>query len=301
MELLLLGVTVVSLLVAGIMSAAAWRMARDERSRSAARVAMLAAAASEPETAVLSAPKATAVANDASEPIAVGESRSVPPWTPSRVSAFASGRPAAIRDSDPRAETARPPATVARGAIVDDSPRSTTVVGEGFLGTTTTPRSSGGQRGLAVAAVILFAAVVGGGYWTVFGNRSGAAEVSAAGQTGSPLELVSLRHERRGSKLAVTGLVRNPIAGSAVNKLTAVVFLFDQQGGFVTSARADVDFVQLAPGDESPFVVTMDAPANVARYRVSFRNDAGIVPHVDRRGQEPIAPHAVSDNTAAVR
>jgi hypothetical protein len=50
-----------------------------------------------------------------------------------------------------------------------------------------------------------------------------------------------------------------------------------------------VDFTQLAPGDESPFVIRVDAPTNVARYRVSFRTDAGVVPHVDRRGQEPIA------------
>ena len=59
--------------------------------------------------------------------------------------------------------------------------------------------------------------------------------------------------------------------------------------GFLASARANVDFLKLSPGDESPFVIDVEAPANVARYRVSFRNDAGIVPHVDRRGQQPLA------------
>jgi len=27
----------------------------------------------------------------------------------------------------------------------------------------------------------------------------------------------------------------------------------------------------------------------VARYRVSFRTDEGIVPHIDRRGETPVA------------
>jgi hypothetical protein len=93
----------------------------------------------------------------------------------------------------------------------------------------------------------------------------------------------------------VTGLVRNPAAGTPFSKLTAVVFLFDQQGGLISSARSDIDFVKLAPGDESPFVIAVDAPPTVARYRVSFRNDAGVVPHVDRRGQEPLAQGAIRD------
>ena len=44
------------------------------------------------------------------------------------------------------------------------------------------------------------------------------------------------------------------------------------------------DFLKLSAGDESPFVVSLDAPPTVARYRVSFRTDNGIVPHIDRRG-----------------
>ena len=103
----------------------------------------------------------------------------------------------------------------------------------------------------------------------------------------SPLELVSLTHERRNDKLAVSGLVRNPATGKPINHLSAVVFLFDKTGTFVTSARANVDFLKLGAGDESPFVVSLDAPATVARYRVSFRTDDGVVPHVDRRGDSP--------------
>ena len=47
--------------------------------------------------------------------------------------------------------------------------------------------------------------------------------------------------------------------------------------------------MRLGSGDESPFVVTLDASTRVARYRVSFRTDEGIVPHIDRRGTSPIA------------
>ena len=104
-----------------------------------------------------------------------------------------------------------------------------------------------------------------------------------------PLELVSLRHERLKEKLAVSGLVRNPAAGQPVERLSAVVFLFDRQGAFVTSAKADVDFLKIGAGDESPFVVSLDAPATVVRYRVSFRTDDGVVPHIDRRGSKPLA------------
>jgi hypothetical protein len=89
--------------------------------------------------------------------------------------------------------------------------------------------------------------------------------------------------------LSVAGLVRNPPAGIPVERLVAVVLLFDQQGTFVTSSTAPVDFLRLSAGDESPFVVKLDAPQNVARYRVSFRTDNGTMTHVDRRGEPPLA------------
>jgi hypothetical protein len=105
----------------------------------------------------------------------------------------------------------------------------------------------------------------------------------------APLELMSLRHERQGGRLSLSGLVRNPAAGAPIEDLAAVAFLFDAQGGFISSARVGVDFKRLAPGDESPFVITVEAPSNVARYRVSFRTDAGVVAHVDRRTEQPVA------------
>ena len=113
---------------------------------------------------------------------------------------------------------------------------------------------------------------------------------SAAASSGpAPLELMSMRYQHEGNTLTVSGLVRNPAGGAPANGLTAVVFAFDGSGGFVSSARAPLDFSALAPGDESPFVVTVPNAPGVARYRVSFRTGTGVVRHVDRRGATVLA------------
>jgi hypothetical protein len=97
------------------------------------------------------------------------------------------------------------------------------------------------------------------------------------------LELVSMRHTRDKGTLTVSGLVRNPREAAPRSRITAVVFAFDRSGGFVASGRAGLDFINLAPGDESPFVVKIPGVAGVARYRVSFRTEEGLVRHLDRR------------------
>jgi len=96
------------------------------------------------------------------------------------------------------------------------------------------------------------------------------------------LELLSMRHVREADALTVTGLVRNGGSGSA-DRLIAVVFAFDRSGNFLASGRAPIDFLSLAPGDESPFKVSVPNAGEVGRYRVSFRTEAGVVKHVDRR------------------
>lgn len=105
----------------------------------------------------------------------------------------------------------------------------------------------------------------------------------AAARESAPLELVSMRHTREGDTLTVSGLVRNPRAGTNATRVTAVILAFNRAGAFVNSARAPLDFTTLEPGEESPFVVTVPSAADVGRYRVSFRTDAGVVRHVDRR------------------
>lgn len=117
----------------------------------------------------------------------------------------------------------------------------------------------------------------------VLNRPSAQATGTTATSAATPLDLVALRHERQGDGLVISGVVRNPHEGATMTGLAAVAFLFDRQGGYLTSGRAVIDFPQLKPGDESPFSITVRSASSVGRYRVSFRTDAGIVPHVDRR------------------
>lgn len=259
METALIAITLVSLGIALAMGVVAWRASNEEKRRAAARVAALSAAAHtgvESVTAPVPAPSSVIPAIPAAAP-----------WKPARTVK------AGLLDTfGSESEAAAPPEVA---------------VHTGFLGANAPARESAGrQRGLAAAAAVL-AFLVGAFAFVRVGGDAATVETTAA--TAAPLELLSLRHEREGAVLSVAGLVRNPPSATGVQGVSAVVFLFDQQGTFVTSARAPIDFVKLTAGDESPFVVKVQAPKSVARYRVSFRTDDGTLPHVDRRGEAPVA------------
>lgn len=252
MDLILLGVTIVSLIVALVMSMTAWRLQREEKQRAAARVAALSLAVS------------------SEEPVAERPAMKAP-WSSPPVSPKPA--PAELPLNQVRVQPERITAEVTHAT--------------GFLGASELQRDNGGrQKALAFAAVVLFLVVSGGLVWTMSSPRG---TTAVAIGPNAPLELMSLTHQRQNEKLAVSGLVRNPVAGKPVERLSAVVLLFDRTGTFVTSSKANVDFLKLAAGDESPFVVSIDAPSTVARYRVSFRTDDGVVPHVDRRDAAPAA------------
>jgi hypothetical protein len=51
----------------------------------------------------------------------------------------------------------------------------------------------------------------------------------------------------------------------------------------MSTGRAPVPPAKLAPGATTPFVVTIPGAGDVDRFRLSFRTDARIEPHVDRR------------------
>ena len=287
METFLLATTIIALGIALVMSLVAAKVSREERRRSSARVAALTAAAGvappaqqEPRRAPWSQAK-TAVPSrtigfdmrEAKASTAVESLPLTPPPVPVPT-------PAAAPVSNPNSRLFADVGAI--DAIEMPLP------GNGLLSGPATPRtSSSGQKFLALAAVMLFVVLATGFIWQW--SNSKASTASAAVVTTEPLELLSLKHDRQSSKLSVSGLVRNPASAKAVEHLNAVVFLFDGQGTFVKSATAPVDFTKLSSGDESPFVVTLDAPSTVTRYRVSFRTDAGIMPHIDRRGETPVA------------
>lgn len=244
--MLLLLVTLSSVLLAAVMSAIAWRLSYEERRRSEARVAALAA---EIHGDVRIGPAAVAQAFKAA--------------------------------SSSQARPARAPSNAAAAAHLFESPSAD--AGAGRLGVTI----GAGALVLAgaVAAVLLVPrhvpeAAAGS---PVADASSPAAPTEGAAAARAPLELIALAHERDGDQLIVRGVVRNPASAAEVDKLTAVVFVFAQDGAFIGSSRAAVASSALAPGGESTFLVTVGGARDVSRYRVSFRAGDATVPHVDRR------------------
>jgi hypothetical protein len=132
----------------------------------------------------------------------------------------------------------------------------------------------------AAAVVVIFS---GESRIASAGTRRPVASVPARPRVAVALELVELGHERDGDRLTVRGVVRNPAGGAEVDRLDAVVLLFDREGTLLTTARAAIEAAALGPGGESSFVVNIAGAANVSRYRVSFRTEDQVVPHVDRR------------------
>ena len=262
MDITLILVTLVSLTLAAVMTTLAWRLAREQRRRSDARVSALAEqihSARGPREDSESAPAARhddrrgAIASGGGAPRAVIDDLPLQnaPTGPIIMNGdlFGAAQPAPAKS--------RFAAIVAVGVIVVGSAVATVLV-------LTKSMESGPGRTPQIAG-------------------APAAAPAAAPAPAAPLELVALTHEREGDRLTVRGVVRNPASGAGVAHLTAVVFLFNRDGGFVASGRAGVDAPELAPGTEAPFAVTISGAGDVGRYRVSFRTDDRVVPHVDRR------------------
>jgi hypothetical protein len=264
----LLIVTLSSMVLAAIMSVIAWRLAAQERRRAEARIAAL--------SAEIHAPSALLAASSAQRSAlrrADGGARAEPP----RLTAVPQPRPAR---SD------------------DDLPLRAGEPNRGGADLFASAQRQPSRRRFAVVAALVSAIV---GVLSVAGLlRSGDSSSApvravqpatgdnriAAASPPAPLELVALGHERDGERLIVRGVIRNGSVGEPLDQVTAVVFAFRADGGFVTSARAALDAGSLRSAGEAAFVVTVPDAASAGRYRVSFRSGDRIVPHVDRR--EPI-------------
>jgi hypothetical protein len=259
MDTTLVTVTLLSMAMAITLSVIVWRMLRDERQRSAARVLAL---------------------TQLARPVA----RDLPLRT------SGSGlQNARIEGSVPGLENGR-----IRHEIADSANRPGTRFGL-FSDLTPVLGSPWGARfvvmtGLAliVAAAVLFALAAQA--------RRTAAPATATGKAGvatavtPALELLSLRDAHEGSTLSITGLVHNPKDGTPLSRVAVTAFAFDEKGAFLASGRALLDVTSLAPGDDSSFVVTVPVTDGVARYRISFRSDDGrVVAHVDKRQPGPVA------------
>ena len=151
-------------------------------------------------------------------------------------------------------------------------------------------------RRVGVAAS-LAAVIAAAGYVLLPATAAQPVAQAAQPQT-PPLELLTLTHTQQPSGLTISGTVYNPRGGAAVSQIFAAVVLFGPEGNFLTSARAPLDFPTVAPGQESPFVISVPVTATVARYRVGFRTaDGSVIAHVDRRVDATAAQNSPAGST----
>ena len=249
MDTTLVTVTLLSMTMAAALSVIVWRMLRDERQRSEARVTALTAMAARP------------------------------------------AKPAAAPDRPPTAIDLpiRPAAAALVAAPLFAGPPQSSPWGHRVAV----------MAGIAIvlASAILFALAANNRHATVRPAINAGAP-AAAGQTAAlgdahqavGLELLSLRDSRQPGALTITGLVQNPRGGQLLSRVTVTAYAFDDKGGFLASGRALIDVTSLAPGDESPFVVSVPVTETVARYRIGFRTEDGrVISHIDKRQQGPVA------------
>jgi hypothetical protein len=286
MEFTLGAVTFLSLLIAVAMGVVTWRLVREERRRSAARLAALAEELRQGGTrAVSDADTDTGVgaASDAARP-------GIEQWREDRPLYGASARPPVI---DPGlGAPVDTPFPVDAPAPSDrlDALDATDLVAGGLFGqpveSTSTVRGRLGALGAAAAVVVT---VVAAALFLLSGGEPGEG-APAAGDARPPVELLALEHDAQESFLAITGSVRNPAAAAAAHRLSVVATTFDEAGTLVARRRAPVDERALLPGGTSPFAIQVPA-AGVSRYRISFLLDEKTIPHIDRRPAVQSQPH----------
>jgi hypothetical protein len=292
MDTLLVVVAVVALALAALLSVVSWKLLRDSRERSAARVAALESLAlaedAEPEPTW----HAAMAGEDDGWDLALRRPAEVEP-EPERAELEAEFEPELEPEFELKFEPAAAAAAVRRAA---PERRYAAVPVSDAMFEAVEERGAPRRRWAVLAAVGVVVAASAG---TAYGLRASDALAHlplpsfGAGTGGAaqsePLQLLSLRHVVDPSgAFTVTGLVQNPADARQVAGIAAVVYLFDRQGRYFATGRASLDSATLAPGAESPFTVVVPEAAVVGRYRVGFRReDGGVAAHVDRRGQEP--------------
>jgi hypothetical protein len=249
MEAVLLTITLLSLTIAICTSVLAWRVMRNERMRSEARIAAL--------TADLAL---------------VEEHRPIRADRPQA--------PAAAADLPIHREI------VAAPPVHDEA----AALPQGMFAPRERGRSLFRVAAGVCAATLIVAVVIGSLVMTSDGTQSTASRkpsepVAPADAAQIPLELIALGHEREADRLTVRGVVRGSAPAGENAPLTAVVLLFNRDGTLIASGRAEVQHGATDPAGERTFVVTVPSAGDVGRYRVSFRTDDHIVPHVDKRAQ----------------
>ena len=280
MELVLVIVTIVSLTLAIAMAALGWRLIRDSRARSAARVEALEALAAEmPLAEAVPVPRARfSTIDDAPEPAVRPAPRPVPVPAPVPVQAADVRIPQDVRiparamfGEEPTVSSLSPE-PMFHGAVESGAPSRRWVALAGVAAV------------MAVLTLTIYAISRPGVIGHFFAPRVSAEAASTV--TAQPLELLSLKHSTDSDgSFNVVGLVQNPANGKPFQRVVAVLYLFAPDGSYFASARAALEG-PLEPGAESPFAIHVANVGKVGRYRVGFRlEDGAVVAHVDKRGQ----------------
>jgi len=299
MDTTLVIVTILSMGMAAALSAIVWRLLRDERLRSEARITALTEAsrvAPSASRAPVARPRAAADATP--RRVLPPEATALPPETKvlppgTKVPPPEGG---SYRETSPANEPAAP-AFRRNGA--DDLPLhgSDAPVATSALFAEPAQSSPWGNRLAVMAGIAMFGAAIVLFALTAAKSRSAApapvqaAAAPAAAEPSAPgLELLSLRDGREADTLTITGMVQNARTGAPLSNVAVTAYAFDDKGSFLASGRALIDVTSLAPGDESPFLVTVPVTGTVARYRIGFRSEDGrVIAHVDKRQQAPMA------------
>jgi hypothetical protein len=266
MDITLIGVTLLSFAMAIALSVVVWRLLRDERRRSEARVAaladMMSRSASESVHSASQTFRALIVTPEAR--------RKAPPVEP---------RPARPLDL-PLHEPAAPVSSLApsMGSMFSEQEHSSPWKGRAAV-----------MAGLAlVAAAGLFLTLT-------LRDRARAQAAGSAGTRSAvaataPLELLSLRDAHDENRLTISGVVQNPRNGGMLRQVTVTAQVFDTAGTLLASGQALLDVTALGPGDNSAFVVSVPVSGAVARYRIGFRGEDGrVIAHVDKRQRGAVA------------
>ena len=256
MDVALATVSLISLTMAFAMGIVTWRLMREERRRSDARVA------------ALMADLERAGERDTGRDARAASSLDVPP--PIRTTAPAPPRRRPVQTT---------PAARPTRSTRPEVPLRTPLAGSptGFFATVTgSPALLRRFVATVSAAVVVLAAL------SVI-MLSGGAPTDPGVGTPVPVELLSLAHTREGEYLAITGSIRNPSGGVARGQISVMATVFDRDGTVVGTGQTPLPVAVLLPGSETAFIISLPDGDQIDRYRISFMQGQTSVPHIDRR------------------
>ena len=248
MDFVLGTVTLLALATAVAMGAVTWRLVREERRRSAARLEILAAELRRRQ-ATSRGPRSA-------------------------------GRPSTVEPVATRSTPAAPVDVTIRGPEPPPATNKPGTQGVDLFGTPVDATGGWSRRlaGMGMAGIVLLVAISAAIFTSAAGNREN--ETTATDQI--PVELLALNHEREDGLLAISGTIRNPLDGKVATHMFVLALAFDRDGVMVATQRAPLELETVPPGGESPFAVSLPA-TRASRYRISFLIDETTVPHIDRR------------------